>query len=244
MEYKYEKHPQNSEDYASGRVLWNAPGTTAFPVRLASELYLRAKAYLLQKSSKEKITIYDPCCGGAYLLTTLGIMHGQDLDRLIGSDIDPRAVELAKRNLSLVNADGINRRIEQITRMIREFGKESHRQALESALRLKDKIVRRNAEIDTCCFAADAVRGIPLDSLVKEVDLVITDVPYGQTVHWIHEGETEHPLVKLLDNLRPVLSPASVVVIVADKKQTVSHPNFRPLERFKAGKRQVTFLEL
>jgi 23S rRNA (guanine2535-N1)-methyltransferase len=41
MEYRYTAERQNYEDFASGRVLYNQKGTTAFPVRLASELYQR-----------------------------------------------------------------------------------------------------------------------------------------------------------------------------------------------------------
>lgn len=64
MEYIYEKVQRSCEDFASGRVLYNAQGTTSFPVRLASEIYLRGKSYLKKKSEKENYTLYDPCCGG------------------------------------------------------------------------------------------------------------------------------------------------------------------------------------
>ena len=95
MEYRFEKTPRNYEDFASGKVLYNAKRTTAFPVRLASEIYLRGKSYLQRKTQKSTYTLYDPCCGGAYMLTVLGLLHGGDLERLIGSDVDPKAVELA-----------------------------------------------------------------------------------------------------------------------------------------------------
>ncbi|RJX37512.1 hypothetical protein D3P09_21250 [Paenibacillus pinisoli] len=38
MKYLHEKYDHNYEDFASGRVLYNAHGTTSFPVRLASEI--------------------------------------------------------------------------------------------------------------------------------------------------------------------------------------------------------------
>lgn len=92
LKYIYEKKQQNYEDFASGRVLYNQKGAAAFPVRLASEIFLRSKNYLKKKGVKEPITIYDPCCGGAYILTTLGFLHGECFSKIIGSDVDKRFV--------------------------------------------------------------------------------------------------------------------------------------------------------
>jgi 23S rRNA (guanine2535-N1)-methyltransferase len=156
MEYKHVREKENYEDFSSGKVLLNAAGTTAFPVRLASEIYLRGKSYLQSKSNKVKYTLYDPCCGGAYLLTTLGILHGDDLDQIMGSDIDQRVIELAKKNLGLINIEGLDERIEQLSKMNMEYGKESHRLAIESALRLRNKIEQRKSSIKFSCFQADA----------------------------------------------------------------------------------------
>lgn len=241
MQYRFEKEPKNYEDFASGRVLYNAPGATAFPVRLASEIYQRGKCYLQRKHPKEKYTIYDPCCGGAYLLTAIGFLHGRDVKQLIGSDVDAGILELAESNLSLLNIEGINRRIEQLQIMIRDFGKESHQQALKSAERLKQIIVERGEPISYRCFQADATqrRQNPLEV----VDLVITDVPYGNIAEWSVRGEMQNPIESMLDHLLECLHPHSAVVLVADKKQKVHHPHFKPLERIKAGKRQVVILE-
>lgn len=46
MKYLYEIEFKNYEDFVSGRVLYNRKGATAFPVRLASEIFQRCKAAL------------------------------------------------------------------------------------------------------------------------------------------------------------------------------------------------------
>ena len=84
MEYMYEKR-DSYEDFARGKMLLNASGTTAFPVKLASELFLRGRAYLLERT--------------------------EYLERIAGSDIDDRVLEIAKINMSMVNLDGLDRRL-------------------------------------------------------------------------------------------------------------------------------------
>ena len=51
-------------------------------------------------------TLYDPCCGGAYLLTTIALLHGKEFALLMASDIDGEMLELARDNLSLPNPFG------------------------------------------------------------------------------------------------------------------------------------------
>ena len=41
MKYRFEIEAKNYEDFASGRVLYNRKGATAFPVRLGSEIIQR-----------------------------------------------------------------------------------------------------------------------------------------------------------------------------------------------------------
>lgn len=246
MEYRYEAEPRSYENYASGRVLLNAQGTTAFPVRLASEIYQQGRAYLTSKGSTGGYTLYDPCCGGAHLLTSIGIQHGSDLNRIIGSDIDQRVVDIASCNLSMVNAEGMQARIAQLQEMVQAFGKASHQEAIDSAERLLALIEQRNHLIDVQCTAYDAIgqssSSDVLDKLSGEVDFVFTDVPYGEIVQW--SGDSSDPIGMLLGNLVPRLAPISVVAIVADKKQSIDHPAYRRLKKLKVGKRQIVFLEL
>jgi 23S rRNA (guanine2535-N1)-methyltransferase len=70
---------------------------------------------------------------------------------------------------------------------------------------------------------------------------VITDVPYGDVVKWT--ADSTNPAERLLENIANLLTPNSVVAIVADKKQIIENGNYKRIERFKVGKRQVVFLE-
>ncbi|PWW05273.1 RRNA methyltransferase AviRa [Paenibacillus cellulosilyticus] len=246
MEYRYEAEPRSYEDYASGRVLLNAQGTTAFPVRLASEIYQQGKAYLANKGRTSGYTLYDPCCGGAHLLTSIGIRHGGDLKRVVGSDVDQRVLDIAARNLAMVNPDGMQTRIVQLQELVQAYGKSSHQEAVESAERLLALVEQRNRTVDVQCCIYDAI-GQPsssavLDELNGQVDFVFTDVPYGDIVQW--SADSADPIGRLLGNLMPRLAPVSVVAIVADKKQSVDHLAFRRLKKLKVGKRQIVFLEL
>lgn len=215
-------------------------GTTAFPVKLASEIFLRGRSYLRSKSDNKKYSLFDPCCGGAHLLTTIGILNGHYLNRIVGSDIDHRVIEIAQGNLSMVNQDGIQNRLDQIKRMYNAYRKESHREAIGSAERLKQMILDRRSTIETGCFQADAT-----DSNFRwtkgTFDIVITDLPYGEVVKW-RSAEID-PTTRLLENLLSVVSSNAVVIIVSDKKQVINNSNYNRLERFKVGKRQVAFLE-
>lgn len=241
MEYIYEKSRETYEDFASGRVLLNASGTTAFPVKLASEIFLRGKSYLRSRSDKKKYSLFDPCCGGAHLLTTIGLLNGQNLNRIVGSDIDDRVIEIAKRNLSMVNQDGIQNRLERIKRMYNKYGKESHLEAIGSAERLKQMILVRRSTIETACFPADATDSLIFPWIQNTFDIVMADLPYGEVVKW-RSAELE-PANRLLENLLNVISPNAVVIIVSNKNQNINSSYYNRLERLKVGKRQVVFLE-
>src|SRR5919198_6265316 len=101
MKYRFATERVTYEDYASGRILYGRPGFTAFPVRLASELFQRCADRLAQEGKPPPYSLFDPCCGGGYLVTVAGLLHGDRLAGILASDIDPEAVDLAGRNLSL-----------------------------------------------------------------------------------------------------------------------------------------------
>ena len=149
MEYKFATEHSNYADLASGNVFYSLPGHPAFPVRLASEIYQRCQA--LRGNGSLPCTIYDPCCGAAYHLSTISYLHWDSICRVICSDIDEKAVQVAERNLGLLTPDGMERRSREISAMIRLYDKESHKGALESIVRNfgyyygKEKNVRVNS---------------------------------------------------------------------------------------------------
>ena len=213
MQYKYTVN-ENYEDLASGRVLYSIPGASAFPVRLMSEIFQVCYSII---GKSDKLTIFDPCCGSAYHLTALAFLHPGKIRKLICSDINPDILKSAEKNLGLLSSSGIDKRIEEIEQMIKDFGKNSHKEALESALRLKGKIADNDIEIE--CFQEDMLEFCAFENLIdKEIDIVIADTPYSNLEQW--QGNiADDNVFLLLENLLDIVNPSTVIAIKKKKKQ-------------------------
>ncbi|NLM44744.1 MAG: hypothetical protein GX201_12175 [Clostridiales bacterium] len=238
MKYKFETDKRDFSDFSSGRVLYNAANTTAFPVRLASEIAQRCFDILEKKGVYSPYKIYDPCCGGGFLLTTIGFLHYDKILELIATDYDDYVLETARKNLSLLSKEGLNKRKKEIEEYIKKFGKESHMEALKSIDYLETLIGAKKIEIR--CMKRDItdIRDFP----IKDVNIIITDIPYGNIVSW--EGRNNNPLENLFENCYKALDKKrSVLVIVADKKSKLKHKSFERVQYFKLGKRQIGFFE-
>jgi tRNA G10 N-methylase Trm11 len=230
MEYKYANN-NNYEDFSSGRVLYHGSGMTNFPVRLAQEIFRRC----LQYSSKKKdICLYDCCCGGGYLLTVLGLLNQGIIGRIIGSDINAKLLDTAKKNLSLLSKEGMDRRIAEIDHMIESFNKKSHIEARKSASTLKSLI---RTDIDYEVFQADALKEIDLNT---KPDIIITDVPYGNMVGW--SGDEGNVIERLLDALYGICHCDTIIGLCMNKKQKIRNEKFLRLEKQQVGKRRFEIL--
>ena len=247
MQYKYAKEQQDYSDFASGRVFYSLSGHPAFPVRLASEIFQRCVA------SRKAIyddsgpcVLYDPCCGVAYHLSVLAYLHGEHIQEVIGSDTDEKAVALAKRNLELLDVAGLDRRIDELSKMYEQYGKISHEDALKSAHRLKEKLPGKHL-LKTSVFQASATESKEILKNIEpySVDIVFTDVPYGQHSSWRYSDSPvpSNPLWSMLNALHDVLSSSGIVAIVSDKQQKALHEEYRRIERFQVGKRRITILK-
>lgn len=240
MEYIYEKDGRSYEDLASGRVLYNGRGTTGFPVRLASEIAGRCFHMLAERGNEGPYTVYDPCCGGAYLLTAIGLLHSGKISRVLASDIDAAVLEIAAKNLALLSRGGMEQRMAQLQELIALYGKPAHYGALESAHRLLGMLSQSALEHTAVCqqdsTAAQA------SELWTGIDMVITDLPYGNLVTW--GGGSASPAADLLAALHKRLKPRlSIVAIIADKGQKLAHEQYRRVKQMKVGKRQIAIFE-
>ncbi len=250
MQYKYVTEQQDYSDFASGRVFYSLTGHPAFPVRLASEIFQRCVASRKTiYNNSTPCTLYDPCCGAAYHLSVLAYLHKEYIQEVIGSDVDEKAVALASQNLGLLGVAGLDKRISEISKMFELYNKDSHKDALASGYILKNRISAFTQEhsVITKVFQASATdsKSIIKNVKAKSVDIVFTDIPYGQHSRWhgLNSDELLDPPFLMLNALIDILSTSSIVAIVSDKQQKVLHKDFQRVEQFQIGKRRVVILK-
>ncbi len=243
MEYKFATERSNYADLASGNVFYSLPGHPAFPVRLASEVYQRCQAWRGMENSP--CTIYDPCCGAAYHICVVAYLHWDSVCQVICSDIDEKAIQVAERNLSLLTPEGMERRSREISTMVRLYNKSSHMDAQESITRMKEQVNRLTAirPIQARFFQANAISTAELKKGLQgtAIDIVFTDIPYGQHSQW-QQTPALNPVQAMLEALLDCLTPKSIVAIASDKLQKISHEKYQRLGAVQIGKRQVVFL--
>jgi 23S rRNA (guanine2535-N1)-methyltransferase len=246
MPYRFVQERGDYAAFASGQVLQSLPGRTAFPVRLASEIFQRCATLLAADGAGGPYTLYDPCCGGAHLLTTLAFLHGDRLARVFGSDIDAEAVELAGRNLALLTTAGLDARIAALAALRERHGKASHAEALAHATTLRAALAASRL-VPTEVFVADATGDAVLVGQIGTgaIDLVIADIPYGRQSAWQATGLAVDPTIApsaLLAALLPMLATPAIVAIAANRGERSGHPAYRRVAQLQLGKRQVVFL--
>lgn len=234
MQYKYCGN-ENFEDLSGGRVIIHRSGGTNFPVRLAQEIFCRCHGYCGQR---ENLTVYDPCCGGGYLLTVLGFLNPLKISALTGSDIDEDTVKLAGDNLSLLSAAGMKRRKEHLLALLERHQKPSYEEAIQSAERLSAFSGQTN--IRTKVFAADALT-YDYAAAGFRADIVITDVPYGKLT--LRQGEN-FTVDVLLERLIPCLNRGAVLAVCSDKAQKIKNTRLKRLEKQSVGKRKFEIFRL
>ncbi|MDF2843414.1 MAG: hypothetical protein K0R00_1840 [Herbinix sp.] len=231
MEYKYSENG-NFVDLASGRVLYGNYGIPNFPVRLLNEIFRRSVSYCDRKNN---LTIYDPCCGGGYSLTVLGFCNN-NISNLLGSDIDKKMVDYAGKNTALLTEKGLQERVLELEELLKLFNKTSHREALDSAKRLGENV---NHNIEINIFEADCTKELCINS---EIDIIITDVPYGALVEW--KGENDNPINKMMEQLYRVANPNTVLAVSMDKQQKINSSRWDRLEKQNIGKRKFEIYKL
>jgi hypothetical protein len=235
MLYKF--FPQNNyEDFASGSVFYHNAGYTNYPVRLAGEIFSRC----LEFSQKENnIKMYDPCCGSAYMFSVLGFLFNGIIDEVFCSDVSDEAAELSHKNLSLLSYSGIEKRKSELHDLMQKYNKESHKNALDSLKRIKEKIKH---EIKTNIFTANILNTNELIHKDFIADIIMTDVPYGNLVNW--SENTGNEIEKLLDGIIPVINNHSIIAISHSKNNKVHHEKYKTLEKIKTGHRKISILTL
>jgi tRNA G10 N-methylase Trm11 len=180
-----------------------------------------------------------------YHLSVIAYLHWDSVQQVICSDIDEKAVQLAERNLSLLTPEGMERRNQEISAMIHLFGKESHRDALESLRRMQEQVncLTDVRPMQVQVFRANATDAASLKEGLQDaqVDIVFTDIPYGKHSQW-QESQSSDPVQGMLKALGEFLGPESIVAVTSGKEQRMTHEGYQRLEKFQVGKRQVVML--
>lgn len=225
MEYLYGEDG-NFEDFSSGRVLYSGQGIPNFPVRLLNEIFGRALSY---SEKKTDVIVYDPCCGGGYALTVLGFFYNETIRKIYGSDIDAEMVSHAKKNVSLLEKEGLKRRKSELVEYYELYGKESHRLAIDSCSRLSKMLQK---EITSEIFEADCTKTLP------EIapDLVFVDIPYGNLVKW-EDSSIVNP-DEMMEQLWMIAKDGTVLAVCMDKKQRCHSDKWSRVEKQNIGKRR------
>ena len=231
MVYKYSENI-NYEDLSSGRVIYGASGSPNFPVRLGNEIYRRCVSYLPEGHSH---TVYDPCCGGGYLLTVLGFCN-PDITGLIGSDIRDDMVSIAAKNLALLTRKGLDKRKRELEELIEQYHKPSHLEALGSTERLLANLPQ---DVKSAVFSADCTDMLPLQDAP---DVIITDVPYGNLAVW--EGNGGDSLQAMYSQLCKIAHRDTILAVIMDKKQKYTGDDWIRLEKQNIGKRRFEIYRL
>lgn len=232
MEYKFALQ-DDFEDFASGRVLYQKPGMTNFPVRLMNEIFLRCVTYA---KKKDEITLYDPCCGGGYLVTVLGMLQRDKIAQIYGSDVSIEALNVAKNNTALLTLEGLEQRKTQLQSYYENFQKDSHLAAVKSCQRIKERLslVLSNPYVEF--FQADATDLKEIKQMNELPDIIIADVPYGKLVDW--SEQKDDMIDRLFDAMMTIAKSGTVIAICSDKHQKISVKTGVRKEKQLIGKRK------
>lgn len=239
---------KNYEDLASGRVLMSLPGAAAFPVRLASDIFVQYVAHLGLKRRRRSFHLYDPTCGGGYMAAVLGFLHAGSIRKISASDIDDDAIRLAARNLSLLNEAGLAERERQLRRHLANFGKASHAGALASAGQIRRQFLDRSRLVEVDVFKADALDTSAIQQgLAGQIpDIIFADVPYGRQSSWRasqpHDADVRFTS-RLLSSLSNLDLSGSIVAIATSKDEKFAYARYRRIRVVRGPHRKVTLLE-
>ena len=93
--------------------------------------------------------------------------------------------------------------------------------------------------IEINIFEADCTKELCINS---DIDIIITDVPYGALVEW--RGENDHPINSMMEQLYRIANPNTVLAVSMDKLQKINSSRWDRLEKQNIGKRKFEIYKL
>lgn len=237
MAYRYALTRENYADF-SGGVLHSAPGFPQFPVRLASEMFQRALALVPSSTAH----VWDPCCGSGHLLTALAFLHRRDITSVLGTDVDPAALILARKNLDLLSEHGMDARSDELRIRAERLDKPAYLDAATAAQRLADRLTESGGAVPNHVAKADVFAPDQLRRTLRghRPNLVITDVPYGEQTSWIGPNRGAG-IDGMLRALIEVLDDDAVIAVSSRGRKASSFEARRPISSFRIGTRVVGY---
>ena len=233
MEYKFVTRHENYEKYASWRVLYSAPWSAPFPVRLIDEIFQRA-CELAWKTTNLKL--YDPCLWSGYMMTIIWFLHGSKIQSITWSDSDEKVLKIAEKNLDLLTVAWLQKRIAELESYEKLYGKQSHTDAIKDAQALLSWIHATNHHINTSC----KIQSIESVEINNQCDIIIADLPYGNLTSWNWEIDIQNAIERLWNNL----SQGGIMVLMSDKKQRFQDFSRQASKKaFNHGKRRIMFVK-
>lgn len=224
-------------------ILVSAPGRPTLPVRLTLELFGRAHAML----GPAPVTVWDPCCGAGTTLAVLGLCRGPALSGLVGSDVDPSPLDLARRNLSLLDPGGLDARAAELEELAARHGKPGYSASAAAARRLVAVPVPVSYEL-AVADATEVATTAPLVSRHRP-QVVIADLPHGIQTWWSGPAGADaggdppaDPAPVLLAALASVLTPDAVIALAGRGRKLTLPAGTRALDRFRVGHRAVAIV--
>lgn len=213
---------------SAGSVIKSYKGNTNFPVRLGHEIFNRCLYYI---DNKEKVTIYDPMCGSAYLLTTVGLLNFNKISKIYGSDFNEEVLNVAGKNLRLLTIEGLKERENEIQNLLDKYKRESFKDSLQHIRAFKN-VVNRNMDFEL--FKRDFFDG-SIKSDIK-ADIVLMDLPYDNLVKY----QGDYSKSKLEGQIISLTQKTKIVAVIKNKTQKLTIiPSLQRLEKIKIGQRVV-----
>jgi len=260
------RHAPAANHAALDAVLASAPGRPPLPVRLTVELAGRARAHL---PADAPLTVWDPCCGAGVTLTVLGLLV-PGITRLVGTDADPEPLDLARRNLALLDPGGLAARAADLDALAARHDKPSYADAATAARTLVPASTPAWSVAVADARDTAAVRGVLAEASPDDAgpDLVLADLPHGIRTTWAaaptrpagaaadtpapdagparaaaaDQAQDQAPGVEFLRAVATVLRPDAVVVAVGRGRTVALPPGVRPLERVRVGHRAAVLV--
>lgn len=249
MQYHYTTKNRDWSALASGQVLYSRPGLVGFPIRLASELFQRCSESVESRGGSHRHTIYDPCCGAGNLLTSIGVLHRDVVQAVVGSDIDANVLEVCAKNLKLLSKAGLHERIDELRQLHQTFGKPQHQSAALAAEKMyQQDLPRTENSIVFSQFRADATDLVSVKEGLRSLspDIIITDLPYGVMTHPTTGAgiSWEEWCVSIVNTISEVTTRPAAIAIVAQDRLPIDRLTIGHWRRLKLGKRHIVFGEL